>query len=394
MIYRATYEQLKTQVEDKKCPMVICDIDAFNHNLNLVGKHLRKVNRKLRLCTKSVRVPDLIAKAEKEDFIIGLFTYNSAEALFYAEKYGIKDILIGYPITSKIDAEELCQAAKIKGTKISVMADSPFHLDLLEEAASKHEVTLNILLELDVADHFLGILVGSLRSPLREPEEVVKMAKEVEKRKHLTFGGIMGYEGQNASLGDDKFLYRYLKSRSRPHVNERRAAVVNALKNNDLQPAIVNGGGSGCFQETAAESSITEIGIGSLLFKSHLFDAIDSLNDFIPSIYFAIQIVRKPRENYVTAFSGGYVSSGVKTQPKVFLPDGLSPTKREGFGEVQSPFEYDPKKLTLNLGDPIFCRFAKAGEPLERFNKVHVYSDNKLIGDTYLTYRGFGKRFS
>ncbi len=394
MIYDSSYEQLKELVKDKKFPLVLCDLDAFTHNLNLVGTSLRKFNRKLRLCTKSVRVPDLVMKVAKEDFVSGLFTYNSAETLFYAEKYGIKDILCGYPVSSKVDANELSQAAKIEGTKISVMADCIYHLDLLNEAAKNNGVEFNIVLEIDVADSFLGTNVGVLRSPLREPEQVVQMAREVEKRDHLKFGGIMGYEAQNASIGDDKYLYRYLKKRSRPRVDERRANIVKALQDNGFNPDIVNGGGSGCFQETAVDPTITEIGIGSLLFKSHIFDPIESLKDFIPSLFFVIQIVRKPRKDYVTAFSGGYVSSGVKAQPMVFLPRGITPTKREGFGEVQSPFKYDPKKLTLNLGDPIFCRFGKAGEPLERFNEVHVYSDEKLIGDSYLTYRGFGKRFS
>ncbi|MHA1688073.1 MAG: alanine racemase [Promethearchaeota archaeon] len=396
MIYDATYEELKPLVEDKKIPMVICDLDAFNNNLELVGKYLRKTGKKLRLCTKSVRVPELITKVNKQDFVSGVFTYNSAETLFLAEKHGIKDILMGYPTASRVDAQELCQATKIEGTRISVMADSVFHLDLLEEAASSQEVKLDVLLEVDVADHFLGINVGVLRSPLREPEQVVKLAREIKKRKHLRFKGFMAYEAQNASLGDDKFLYRYLKKRSRPKVDAQRAAVMKALKENDLieEDFIVNGGGSGCVQETAADPTITEIGIGSLLFKSHVFDPIESLNEFIPSLYFVLQIVRKPCENYVTAFSGGYVSSGVKAQPQVFLPKGLVPTEREGFGEVQTPFKYNPKKLTLHLGDPIFCRFGKAGEPLTRFNEIHVYSDEKMIGNTYLTYRGFGKQFS
>ncbi|MHA1803477.1 MAG: alanine racemase [Promethearchaeota archaeon] len=396
MICEATYDEVKPLVEDKKVPMVICDLDAFNHNLELVGKYLRETGKKLRLCTKSVRVPELITRVNKQDFVSGVFTYNSAETLFLAEKHGIKDILMGYPTASRVDVQEACQAAKIKGTRISVMADSIFHLDLLEEGASSHDVELNVLLEVDVADHFFGINVGVLRSPLREPEQVVKMAREIQKRKHLRFSGIMGYEAQNASIGDDKFLYRYLKKRSRPKVNARRAAVMKALKENGLigEDFIMNGGGSGCFQETAADPTITEIGIGSLLFKSHVFDPIESLNEFVPSLYFVLQIVRKPRENYVTAFSGGYVSSGVRANPQVFLPKGLTVTKREGFGEVQTPFQYDPKKLTLNLGDPIFCRFGKAGEPLTRFNEVYVYSDEKLIGDTYLTYRGFGKQFS
>ncbi|NVM18927.1 MAG: alanine racemase [Candidatus Lokiarchaeota archaeon] len=394
MILNSSYDTLKSLVKNKKFPLVICDLDVFNQNLERVGKYLRKTKKSLRLCTKSVRVPELVNKVEKEDFVNGIFTYNSAEALFYAEKYKTEDILLGYPIMSKVDIEELCQAAKIDGVRITVMVDDTKQVDLLERIAAKNNVEFGTLIEIDVADKLLGRNVGVYRSPIRKPEMVVNLARIISKKSNLNFRGIMGYEAQNASIGDEKMLFRFVKRRSRKHVNIWRQNVVEALTNAGFQPEVVNGGGSGCYQETAAESSITEIGIGSLLFKSHIFDTINSLNDYLPSLFFILQIVRKPLENIATAFSGGYVSSGsVRALPLSVIPKNLKILKDEGFGEVQTPFIFDANKLKLNLGDPIFCRFGKAGEPLEHFNKIFIYSNGELI-DKYKTYRGYGKRFS
>ncbi|MFW9784975.1 MAG: alanine racemase [Candidatus Heimdallarchaeota archaeon] len=394
MLITTNYNDLKEIIEKNKFPLVICDIDAFNHNLEKVGNYLRKVNKSIRLCTKSVRVPELIKKVEEQDFVNGLFTYNADETLFFAEKYHIKDILLGYPTTSAYDAEELCKAASIEGVEITVMVDSTYHLNLLERAANKYNVNLSILIEVDVADNFLGTNIGVYRSPLREPEDVVRIAKEIESRPHLTYRGIMGYEAQNASLGDTSLFMRWIKKRSRKHVNQWRQDVVDALIKDGFEPEVVNGGGSGCFEETSKEASVTEIGIGSLLFKSHIFDVIDSLDAFIPSLFLVLQIVRKPKKNIVTAFSGGYVSSGaVRANPLPIKPEGLKTFKNEEFGEVQTPFRFNPRIIELNLGDPIFCRFGKAGEPLEHFNEVNIYSDGKII-DKVLTYRGLGYRFS
>jgi D-serine deaminase-like pyridoxal phosphate-dependent protein len=394
LIVSSSYNELKELVKQKKHPLAICDLDAFNHNLNKVGEFLKDVKKSLRVCTKSVRVPELIKKVEEKDFVNGLFTYNSAETLFYAEKYEIKDILLGYPITSSINAEELCKAASFEGVNITVMVDSIYHLDLLEEAAIKFDVNLNILIEVDVADKFLGINVGVLRSPLRNPEDVVKLAQEIGTRMHLQYRGIMGYEAQNASIGDVSFFMRWLKKRSRKHVNHWRQNVVETLTDEGFEPEVVNGGGSGCFEETAIEPSITEVGIGSLLYKSHIFDEINSLDLFIPSLFFVLQVVRKPKNNIATAFSGGYISSGaVRASPIPIKPVGLKTIKNENFGEVQTPFKYNPKQIDIQLGDPIFCRFGKAGEPLEHFNAVNLYS-NGMITDQLLTYRGLGKRFS
>jgi D-serine deaminase-like pyridoxal phosphate-dependent protein len=394
MLMSSSYEDLKTLVKEYKFPMVICDFDTFNENLERIGNYLRKSKKSMRLCTKSIRVPELIKKVEEKDFVNGIFTYNSAETLFLAEKYQFSDILLGYPITSSFDAEELCKAALIDGVNITVMVDSIEHLDILEKVASKYNVQLKALIEFDVADHFLGQNVGVYRSPLRKPEEILRFAMEIKNRKHLEYRGIMGYEAQNASIGDNSAFMRWIKKRSRKHVNKCRKEVFKLLKSEGYEPQVVNGGGSGCFQETAAESSITEIGIGSLLFKSHIFDSINSLKEFKPSLFFILQVVRKPKEDIVTAFSGGYVSSGkVRALPKIVKPENLKTIKNEQFGEVQSPFKFNPKLVIINLGDPIFCRFGKAGEPLEYFNKVFMYSNGKIINN-FFTYRGMGNRFS
>ncbi len=394
MILSTSYEELKDLVKDKKYPMVICDLDAFNQNLERVGNYLTRVKKSLRLCTKSVRVPELVNKVEKEDFVNGIFTYNSAEALFYAENYKTKDILLGYPTMSKVDVDQLCKAASIDGVSITVMVDDIKQINLLEEFAVKNNVEFDTLIEIDVADKLFGRNVGVYRSPIREPEAAVKLAQIISKANNLHFRGIMGYEAQNASIGDDKALFRFAKKRSRKHVNIWRQNFVDALNKAGFQPEVVNGGGSGCFQETAAEPSITEIGIGSLLFKSHIFDTINSLNEFLPSLFFVIQIVRKPKENIATAFSGGYVSSGsVRALPIPVIPKNIITSKDEEFGEVQTPFTFNPKQIDLDLGDPIFCRFGKAGEPLEHFNQVYIYKNGEII-DTYKTYRGYGKRFS
>ncbi|MFX0132914.1 MAG: alanine racemase [Candidatus Hodarchaeota archaeon] len=393
MFLNSKYVDLKELVKDRKFPLVICDINAFEQNLKKVGKFLRKKKKNMRVCTKSLRVPELIKKVEEQDFVNGIFAYNSAEVLFYAENNLIKDILLGYPTYSKVDVEELCKAASIPGKDITVMVDNVKHIKLLEELAVKHRVHFKILIEVDVSDNFLGRTIGVLRSPLRSAVEVIKIAKKVEEAKNLEFRGIMGYEAQNASLGDDKMLFRWVKKRSRKHVNIWRQNIMDALKKTGFQLEVVDGGGSGCFQETAAEESITEIGIGSLLFKPHIFDSIRSLNEFVPSLFFALQIVRKPRKNVATAFSGGYISSGsVRALPIPVMPKNLKTSKDEEFGEVQTPFIFNQKEMDLNLGDPIFCRFGKAGEPLEHFNEVLIFSNGEII-DKYKTYRGLGKKF-
>jgi len=77
--------------------------------------------------------------------------------------------------------------------------------------------------------------------------------------------------------------------------------------------------------------------------------------------------------------------------PRPFLPNGLQPLKTEGFGEVQTPL-YNNTKYTLNIGDAVFFRPAKAGEIAERFREYNLISKNNILA-TVKTYRGLGQTF-
>ena len=39
MFIKSSYDDLKELVKGKKFPLIICDIDAFNHNLEKVGNY-------------------------------------------------------------------------------------------------------------------------------------------------------------------------------------------------------------------------------------------------------------------------------------------------------------------------------------------------------------------
>ncbi|MHA1899652.1 MAG: alanine racemase [Promethearchaeota archaeon] len=384
-----SYELVKNLFSNEQCPLLYLDLDAFDKNLEQIGKNLPN-NKKIRIGTKSIRVPKLIKRCLEKPFVQGVLTFHANEFKFLQENFQVDDFLLAYPIYTKNEAILACQAAKRdENAKITLMVDNIEHLKLLGETAYQYNINLYICIDVNMAINFMGIYAGARRSPLNSSSDVLKIANEIKKYPNLIFRGIMGYEAQNASLGDDFFLYRLMKRKSRNIVNHLRQQIVSDLKKAGYECEIVNGGGSGCYQETAQESSITEVGLGSALFKSYIFDKIISMNQFEPSLYMVLRIVRFPNEKMATAFSGGYYSSATGNPPKVFMPESVKPLNMEGFGEVQTPFKYNKSKIRLKLGDPIVCRLAKAGEPLERFNQVYIIS-NKKIKETYQTYRGYG----
>ncbi|MBN2154473.1 MAG: alanine racemase [Candidatus Lokiarchaeota archaeon] len=388
--WRYSYEELNKILKDEMCPCAFLDLESFDENVDWLDEEIQKYGKKVRIGTKSIRVPELTNRALKKPNIEGLFIFHPNEIQYYQEKYKQKDFLLAYPIYNRPEADVLSSAIKRDSeTRVHVMVDSPAHLYLLEKSAAKHHVKLGIIVDYDASVNFMGQLAGVMRSPLRLPKEVVSLALQCNEFTHLEFRGIMGYEGQEAGIGDFSVIYSLMKQKSRRENVARRSAIVKALKEAGLEPEIVNGGGSGCFQDTADEDPVTEVTIGSGLFKSYIFDPIESMDNFKPSLFMALRIVRFPKNGVATCFSGGYVSSAINKSPKVVLPEGCKETPREGFGEVQTPILYNPNEVFFNLGDIIICRLAKAGEPMERFNEVAIISKGKIV-DHYPTNRGCG----
>ena len=210
----------------------------------------------------------------------------------------------------------------------------------------------------------------------------------------------MAYEAQVAGLGDlNPFssllnpIKSLIRKRSKQTVAARRAEVAHFMRNNGQGLSLFNGGGSGSVASTIEEECVTEVTVGSGCMDSHLFDYFSD-NAYEPAMCFALPVTRRPEADIVTCQSGGFIASGEpgwEKCPVVFLPQNLAPISHEGFGEVQTPLK-GQNASTLSIGDPVFFRPAKAGEPAERFAQYHLIRQNQIV-DVVPTYRGLGKTF-
>ncbi|MGH3264959.1 MAG: amino acid deaminase/aldolase, partial [Trebonia sp.] len=156
---------------------------------------------------------------------------------------------------------------------------------------------------------------------------------------------------------------------------------------------IVNGGGTGSLELTAAEDVITEVAAGSGFYAPLLFNGYTRFS-LAPAAGFALPIVRKPGREVATALGGGYLASGsgdAARLPAPWLPPGLHLDPEEGAGEVQTPL-LGPGAAGLEIGDRVYLRHAKAGELCERFDSLHLIEGGEIV-DEVPTYRGEGRTF-
>jgi D-serine deaminase-like pyridoxal phosphate-dependent protein len=281
------------------------------------------------------------------------------------------------------------------------MVDCTEHLDLIESVLGTGAAPVRVCIDLDASWWVLGgrLKVGPKRSPVHTVEDALALATEIERRPRFELAALMAYEGQIAGVGDQPrgrrlrgSAIRAMQRRSAAELAERRAAVVAAIREVAELP-IVNGGGSGSLELTAAEEAVTEVTAGSGFYAPALFDHYSRFS-LTPAAGFALPIVRKPAPSVATALGGGYLASGSGDParlPVPWLPDGLRLDAEEGVGEVQTPL-LGPAAARLSIGDRAYLRHAKAGELCERFDLLHLVEGNEIV-DVVPTYRGEGQTF-
>ncbi|MFE1785907.1 amino acid deaminase/aldolase [Streptomyces sp. NPDC059506] len=390
---RARYDRATAHLE---APLAVVDLDAFEANARDLVR--RAQGKPVRVASKSVRCRALLERVLGIEGFAGVMGFTLAESLWLARS-GFGDVLLAYPSADRVGFGELT-ADPEAAAAVTVMVDDPSQLDLVDAARSGNE-QVRVCLEMDTSLHLLGgrVRIGSRRSPLRTPEQLRGLAREVVRRPGFRLVGLMAYEGHVAGVGDavpGRPLYsravRRMQALARRELAVRRAEVVRAVREvADLE--FVNGGGTGSVQHTVAEDAVTEVAAGSGLYVPRLFDGYTSFRGR-PAALFAQPVVRRPGAGAVTVLGGGYPASGPAGRdrlPVPWLPRGLSYDPREGAGEVQTPL-LGAAAADLRVGDRVWFRHAKAGELCERFETLHLVEGDRVVASVP-TYRGEGKTF-
>lgn len=387
------YNQALKAADVSEHPVALLDLDAFDSNV--IALRERAGGVPIRIASKSLRVRKALERALDEPGFRGVLCFTLAEALWLAS-HGLKDLVVAYPQT---DAEAISRwaASAQARAEVTLMVDAEEQLDLIDKIAPNHE-PLKIALELDAAYYpSSNFRIGAARSPLTRPEQVAELAAQVHRRPNFILDGLMGYESQIASVPDGGFspkalLSRSLRKRSAEELAERRAQTV-ALVRELGSLRFVNAGGTGSVESSIQEPAVTEIAAGSGLFAPALFDAYRAFTP-TPALYLGFPVVRRPDERTITILGGGWSASGPQGKdrlPKIEHPKKLRYLPLEGAGEVQTPLT-GPSAHRIALGETVWLRHAKAGEPAERVNKVLVYSKGRIL-EQWPTYRGEGKAF-
>jgi D-serine deaminase-like pyridoxal phosphate-dependent protein len=382
-------------------PFAVLDLAAFDANARDLVRRANGVP--IRVVSKSLRCRHLIERALARPGYRGVMCYSLAEALWLHGTGITDDVLVAYPTADRASLRALA-ADDATRQHITVTIDSAGHLDFIDAILGNDHPTIRVCLDLDMSWRPLPygpvVQVGTWRSPLRTPAEAALFAETIMRRPGFSLVGVLGYEGQIAGLGDAPpghpvraRIIQAMQARSAAELRQRRGEAVRRIR--ALVPLeFVNGGGTGSFESTAADESVTELAAGSGFVGPTLFDAYRKFHPR-PALRYALPVVRRPGRGVATLFSGGYIASGTGTPdrlPTPFRPSGLRLSRIEGAGEVQTPV-LGAAADGLSIGDRVWLRHAKGGELAERLTEYHLFDPADGATQSVPTYRGEGQCF-
>jgi len=221
-------------------PLAIVDLGAFDRNAAdmtrraaLAGNGGGNGARPIRVATKSLRCRYLIERALATPGYRGVMCYSLPEALWLHAAGTSDDLLVAYPTVDRRALRALAADGEAR-RHITIMTDSPAHLDVVDRALGDGHPEIRVCLDLDVSWRPLGrrpaVHIGTRRSPLHTPEQAAGFAQAIARRAGFRLAGVMGYEGQIAGLGDappghplKAQLIRLIQGRSVPELGRRRA---------------------------------------------------------------------------------------------------------------------------------------------------------------------------
>ncbi|HEU4348900.1 MAG TPA: alanine racemase, partial [Actinoplanes sp.] len=247
-------ERLDRATAHLETPVAVVDLAAFDANAAELER--RAAGKPIRVASKSVRCRTLLDRVLARPGWRGVMAYTLPEAIWLVRSGVTDDVLVAYPTVDRSAIAELAGDAELAAA-ITLMADHPMHLDLIDRVCPGSRPEVRLCLELDASWRPAGLVhVGVRRSPVHSAAQAGALARRIVARAGFRLVGVMSYEAHIAGVGDAPpgqalrgRAIRLIQRRSYPELLDRRAAAVAAVHEH-AELEFVNGGGTGSLAET------------------------------------------------------------------------------------------------------------------------------------------------
>ncbi|TAJ28624.1 DSD1 family PLP-dependent enzyme [Bosea sp. (in: a-proteobacteria)] len=295
-------------------PALVIDLDAFERNLVAMAAFAEAHGIRLRPHAKTHKSPD-IALRQIAHGAVGQCCQKVSEAEILVAG-GVGDVLVTNEIASPAKLDRLAQLART--AKIGLCVDHPDGVRDAAEAAARHDVVLDVMVEIDVGGRRCGVAPG---------EGAVRIAEAIARSNTLRFAGLQAYHG----------AAQHMRS-----IDERREAIeraglaarntVERLSQAGLDCPIVSGAGTGTFELETQSGIWNELQCGSYIFmdadyaRNRQADG-SPFRSFEHALFIVAQVMSKPVPDRAIIDAGHKTASVDSGMPIPFQREGAIYTK-------------------------------------------------------------------
>jgi len=188
-----TLPQLGTEKRDIETPAVLVDLDVMEDNIKDYAEFAESYDVSLRSHTKTHKIPDLSHYQDRLSGGGGICCQTLSEAEVMAQA-GVSDIFLSYNVVGDAKLQRLVRLTDSLDY-FATLVDCVEHVAPLQEVAAELDVSVGVILEIDLGLNRTGVV---------SQEEAVELATTIANASHLSFKGVMGYEANVKSFAESK----------------------------------------------------------------------------------------------------------------------------------------------------------------------------------------------
>ncbi len=367
---------MKMNKHDLDTPCIVLDLDILEENLGKMQASAKAAGKNLRPHAKSHKC-SILAKKQLAAGAIGICAAKVSEAEVPINA-GVDGVLVTGAVAVDHKAERLAGLLR-KSPSLMAVIDHPHNVELLERLLAKHDLCMDVLVDLDVGLQRTGILPG----------KALELADLVLASDHIRLKGIQAYAGHV------QHIHHYGERRKASIESLKRAAAVfRKLQAKDASCTIFSGTGTGTYDIDLSVSELTELQVGSYALMDAEYMAIESagrtgLADYFhPALTLMTTVVSASHNTHVTIDAGLKSLYKDGAQPIVVTAEHAA-LRYDWFGDEYGMLSTKDKAVNLpQLGTVLELVVSHCDPTVNQFDSYHIIRKGRVVDVWPIDLRG------
>ena len=319
-----------TPVSDLDTPCLVLDMDALDHNMDVMASFYEGRHSKLRGHSKNHKTPAIALRQIRRGGTVGgvcAAKVSEAEVMVHG---GVPSVFVTSEVVDPAKIERLCTLAR--EAEILVACDTEANARDISAAANKLGVNIGIVIEQET---------GLVRCGVQEVGPGVALAKLIDSLPGLSFKGVMSHQMMSEPSSDREDRFTEAHRLIQPVLDLREAVLAAGLP-----VEIISTGETWSYDVAGEMPEVTEVQGGSYL-------VMETGYEYMPDFQFAGKvlstIISAPKSGVAVGDAGARAVGGLKGLPRVEGRPGVEAVEMDTDRTVFRVAE----GVTLEVGDQV-----------------------------------------